>query len=86
MRTYTISANQPTVTFGKTYVRIPTDIQTEPAREDNPLPEGMHEYSYIEQRMTREEYLATLISREDAEIMQAETLIDAFEALGGGAE
>ncbi|MCZ0862247.1 hypothetical protein [Methanocorpusculum vombati] len=78
---FTTSATPPTITFGKSYVRIPSNIQevTPPAGEETPA--GMKYYAYDESRLTYPEYQKLLATREEVEIMQAETLIAVYEAI-----
>ena len=78
-RYYTVSAEPPKTTFGKTYVRIPYDVREEEPREDMILPEGMHEFSYCEVKLTYPEYTATLATTEDVQISAAETLATVYE-------
>lgn len=83
-RIYTVSAEPPQKEFGKTYVRIPYDIREEvPIDEEHAPPEGMKIYSYLEVKYTHPQYSATLPTREDMELADAETLINAYEAIRG---
>ena len=89
MRAYTVSKETPSITFGKTYVRIPYDIREEEPHSNSDgtqqeLPEGYVEYSFEVRKLTYPQYNQLLITKEEAEIMNAETLITAFEMFGGG--
>lgn len=80
-RIYTVSAAPPTVEYGKTYVRIPYDIREETPTEDTQPPEGMTIYSYNELKLTYPAYTATLATKEEMQIADAETWVSLYETL-----
>lgn len=85
-RIYTVAEKPPEISVGKTFVRIPYDIRVEEPKPEDELPEGMYSYSYLEEKYTREQYEALLMTRKEAEEIAAENLVNMYELINGGEE